>query len=75
MPFYLIKCLAMFYGFLHGCYRIGSTIFLLLFHVFNGFGHSVKTRPVGLTRGWNRAGLKKKQGKKKPGVTRSKTRL
>ena len=24
------------------------------------------TRP---TRGWNRAGLKKKQGKKKPGVT------
>jgi hypothetical protein len=32
------------------------------------------------TRGWNRAGLKKKRGKKKPGVTQltrrsSKTRL
>jgi hypothetical protein len=30
------------------------------------------------TRAWNRAGLKKKQGKKKPGMTRltrSKTRL
>jgi hypothetical protein len=41
------------------------------------FNHSFETRP-GLagrpgtrpTRGWNRAGLKKKQGKKKSGVTR-----
>jgi hypothetical protein len=32
--------------------------------------HSFETRPGGPTRGWNRAGLKKKQGKKKPGVTR-----
>jgi len=32
--------------------------------------HSFETRPGGPTRGWNRAGLKKKQGNKKPGVTR-----
>jgi len=35
-----------------------------------GWKHNFKTRLGGLTQGWNRAGLKKKQRKKKPGVTR-----
>jgi hypothetical protein len=40
---------------------------MLTFQIHN---HSFKTRPGGSTRDWNRAGLKKKQGKEKPGVTR-----
>jgi hypothetical protein len=48
-----------------------------LYNSLNNYNHSFKAWPglVGRpgtrpTRGWNRAWLKKKQGKEKPGVTR-----
>jgi hypothetical protein len=45
-------------------------IYFQLKNTLNRHRHSFETRLNGSTRGWNRAGLKKKRGKKKPGVTR-----